>query len=60
MKNGSFLENRFFKIKDTVDKIIYYINNNFELDSKMKKFYNYINLKSKNNIHNFIQYLINI
>ena len=60
LKNGSFFENRFFKIKDTVDKIIYYINNNFELDSKMRKFYNYINLKSKNNIHNFIQYLKNI
>lgn len=57
LKNGSFFENRFFKVKDTVDKIIYYINNNFELDSKMEKFYNYINLKSKNNIHNFIQYL---
>jgi CDP-glycerol glycerophosphotransferase (TagB/SpsB family) len=57
LKNGSFFENRFFKVKDTVDKIIYYINNNFELDSKMEKFYKYINLKSKNNIHKFIQYL---
>ena len=60
LKNGSFFENRFFKIKNTVDKIIYYINNNFELDSKMHKFYNYINLKSENNIQNFIQFLKNL
>ena len=57
LKNGSFFENRFIKVKIAVDKIIYYINNNFELDLKMENFYNYINLKSKNNINNFIKYL---
>ena len=51
------VKNRFFNIKDTVDKIIYYINNNFKLDSEMKDFYQYINLKKGNNIHNFINYL---
>lgn len=57
LKNGSFFENRFIKVKIAVDKIIYYINNNFELDLKMENFYDYINLKSENNINNFIQYL---
>lgn len=57
LKNGSFFENRFIKVKIAVDKIIYYINNNFELDLKMENFYNYINLKGENNINNFIQYL---
>jgi len=57
LKNGSFFKNRFFSIKDTVDKIIYYINNNFKLDSEMKDFYKYINLKKEKNINNFIKYL---
>jgi hypothetical protein len=60
LKNGSIFQSRFMKIKDAVNKIIYYINNNFKLDSKMEKFYNYINLKSENNINNFIKYLKNI
>ena len=60
LKYDSFFENRYFKIKDTVDKILFYINNHFELDSKMIKFYNYINLKNENNIDNFIQYLNNL
>jgi CDP-glycerol glycerophosphotransferase (TagB/SpsB family) len=59
LKNGSFFENRFIKVKNAVDKIIYYINNNFELDLKMSNFYDYINLKSENNINNFIKYLKN-
>jgi CDP-glycerol glycerophosphotransferase (TagB/SpsB family) len=57
LKNGSFFENRFIKVKIAVDKIIYYINNNFKLDSEMKDFYQYINLKKGNNINNFINYL---
>ena len=57
LKKGSFFKNRFIKVNKAVDKIIYYINNNFELDLKMTNFYDYINLKSENNINNFIQYL---
>ena len=60
LKKDSIFQNRFIKIKDTVEKIIYYINNNFIIDSKLKKFYNYINLKGGNNINNFINYLQNI
>ena len=61
LKNYSIFKNRFFKIKDAIDKIIYYINNNFELDIEMRKFYNYINLISgNNNIIKFINYLNNL
>ena len=57
LKNGSIFKNRFFKLKDAINKIIYYINNNFELESEMKQFYKYINLKNGRNIDNFIKYL---
>lgn len=57
LKNGSIFKNRFFKTKDTINKIIYYINNNFELESEMKNFYKYLNLNKGKNIDNFIKYL---
>jgi CDP-glycerol glycerophosphotransferase (TagB/SpsB family) len=57
LKNGSIFKNRFFKAKDTIDKIIYYINNNFVLEPEMKHFYKYINLNKGKNIDNFINYL---
>ena len=57
LKNGSIFKNRFFKTKDTIDKIIYYINNNFVLEPEMKHFYKYINLNKGKNIDNFINYL---
>lgn len=57
LKNGSIFKNRFFKIKDTINKIKYYINNNFELESEMKRFYKYFNLYKGKNIDNFIKYL---
>ena len=57
LRNGSSFKNRFFEAKDTINKIIYYINNNFELDLEMKNFYKYINLKKDKNINNFINYL---
>ena len=60
MKNGSIFQNIFIKLNDTIDKIIYYINSNFILNLKMKKFYNYINIKNENNINNFINYLKNL
>lgn len=60
LKNGSIFQNIFIKLNDTIDKIIYYINSNFILNLKMKKFYNYINIKNENNINNFINYLKNL
>jgi len=41
LKNDSiYFENKFFKVNDTIKKIEFYINNNFELALKLKKFYN--------------------
>ena len=40
LKNGTiYFENKFFYIKDVVNKIKYYINNNFILETKLEKFY---------------------
>ena len=60
-KNGTFkFENIYFEIDDTVNKIIYYINNNFNLEPKMVKFYNSFSLKEENSIKEFINYLKNL
>jgi len=59
-KGNINFENRFFNIEEAVTKIIYYINNQFELEPKLKKFYQSFQLKSNNNTQNFINYLINL
>ena len=53
-------QNIFFNIKDTVDKIIFYINNNFQLDKKLENFYESFGFKNESSINKFIDYLINI
>ena len=53
-------KNRFFKINSVVNKIIYYIKNDFILDNSLKSFYNRFNLSGGNNINSFIKYLKNI
>ena len=61
MKNGSiYFENKYFDINQTVNKINYYINNNFNLDIKLKKFYDSFGFKKENNLNKFIYYLKNI
>ena len=42
-------ENKYFNIKEAIDKIIYYVNTNFELEPKLKNFYDSFKLKKKNN-----------
>ena len=42
-------KNIFVNIKKVIIKIIYYINNKFELESKLKKFYESFQLESDNN-----------
>ena len=60
-KNNTFnFENIYFDLNKTVNKIIYYINNNFTLDGKLKQFYNTFSFKSGNNIKEFISYLKNL
>ena len=61
IKNGTInLKNRFFSVVNTVNKIIYYINNNFDLEPDLIKLYNEFNLTGGNNINNFIKYLKNL
>ena len=61
LKNGSiYFENKFFNIYDVVKKIIYYINNNFQLESKLKMFYNSFNLEGGKNTKNIINFLKNL
>ena len=58
LKNDSIpFENKFFNVKDIINKIKYYIRNNFHLDLKLKNLYKSFNLNHKNNINNFIVYL---
>ena len=61
MKNGTiYFENKYFYINETVNKIIYYINNNYNLDIKLKLFYDSFGFKKENSINKFIYYLQNL
>ena len=58
VKDGNiFFENKFLKVKDVINKIIYYIKNNFKLEKKLKNFYDTFGFKVGNNINKFIKYL---
>ena len=61
LKNGTItFENKMFKIDEAINKILYYINNNFSLEPKLEEFYNSLNLTKANNLDNFINYIINL
>ena len=61
LKDGTiYFMNKFFDINKVVDKIIYYINNDFALEQNLTDFYNSFNLKCGNNTMKFINYLENI
>ena len=61
LKKGTiFFMNKFFNLNKAIDKIIYYINNNFIIEKKVKKFYDSFNISSKNNTIKFIDYLKNL
>ena len=53
-------ENKFFSINEAIEKILYYINNKFILDQKLKIFYDSFNLTKKNYTDEFINYIINL
>ena len=58
MKNGTIMfENKYLNLDEAVNKIIYYINNNFTIEPKLEKFYDSFGLKNGNNINKFIDYL---
>ena len=61
MKNGTIeFMNKYFNINETINKIIYYINNDFNLEPKMLKFYDSFQLRKGNYINKFINYLNNL
>ena len=60
-KSNDFrFENIFFDINSTVKKINYYIDNRFELEPSLKKFYDDFNFTHENSINKFINYLLKI
>ena len=61
IKDGTIsFQNTFFSIEDTVNKINYYIKNNFYLEPKLKNFYTNFGFKKENNTNKFIEYLLKI
>ena len=60
-KNNDFkFKNIYFDLNSTIDKIIYYIQNNFQIDSKLNKFYDEFNFTNANILDNFINYLLKL
>ena len=61
LKNGStYFENTFFDVEAAIDKIIYYITNNFKLEVNLMRFYHMLGLNSANNTMTFVEYLKNL
>ena len=61
LKNNIYnFSNQYFEVNETINKILFYVNNNFQLEKKIKKFYKRFGFKSGNNIKDFIKYLINL
>ena len=60
MKKDSFFKNKFFEVNEVINKIIYYINNNFKLEKKLEKFYEEFSFKKGHNIQDFIDYLLKL
>ena len=61
MKNGTIhFENKYNTTDQVINKIIYYIDNNFKLELKMKEFYDSFEFKCRNNTQLFIEYIQNM
>ena len=52
--------NKFIELKEAINKIIFYIDNDFQLEPGLIKFYDKLGFKYENNINKFISYLINL
>jgi CDP-glycerol glycerophosphotransferase (TagB/SpsB family) len=60
LKNGTiFFENKYFNYIEVINKIFYYIKNNFNLEPKLEKFYDCFEIKKGNNTKEFINYITN-
>ena len=61
MINGKIkFKNKCFSIKETVNKVISFIENIFEIEPELKKFYDKFHFKINNNTNEFIDYLIHL
>ena len=61
MKNETIhFENRCNNVEQVINKIIYYIDNDFNLESNLEKFYDSFEFKCKNNTQSFIEYIKNM
>ena len=59
MKYNEFnFENICYNVEETVEKIIYYIKHNFNLEKSLKKFYDTFDFEYGNNTNKFIEYLL--
>lgn len=55
--NTIYFGNKFFDANQTINKIIYYINNNYNLELKLQKFYDSFGIRNRNNLNKSIDYL---
>ena len=61
MKNNTIkFENKFFSVYETINKMIFYIQNNFALDEKLERFYQKFGFKMEKSIDKFIDYLVKL
>ena len=61
IKNGKTkFENVVYNVSELIDKIIYYINNDFTLEKKIQNFYDSFDIRKGNNTEQMINYLINL
>ena len=61
IRNGTIhLENKYNTTEQVINKIIYYIDKNFQLESNIIEFYNSFELKCGNNTQAFIDYVENM
>ena len=61
VKEGTIrFENMVYSVKEVVDKIAYYIKNDFILDDDIKNFYDSFGIKQESNTVKLINYLVNL
>ena len=59
--NNDFeFKNVFFNINSTINKINYYIKNNFNLEPELQKFYDDFNFNNKEKLSDFINYILEL
>ena len=61
IKNGKIkFENFFYNVNELINKIIFYINNDFILEDNIKSFYDSFGIQKGNNTEKLINYLIKL